>query len=401
MLQWRSAGACVTLSAEMPAIVILGGGVMGASVAYHLAARGARDILVIDRADGPGGGSTSRATGGFRAQYATAINVRLSLLSRQKLLRFREEIGGECGYEPVGYLWLASDAHEMGILAEARSVQHAEGLHEAVEVSVEDIARINPAVVLDGIAGGAFCATDGFIYPYGILEGYLSAAARLGVRIEWGVEALGLERDTGGSVNAVRTRTDTIPAGVVVNAAGAWAGDFACSCGVDEPVIPLRRQVARTVRTKALPWSMPMTIYCGDGFHLRVRDGRVLLLWPTPGVPGRPFDDSVDPVWVEQVTRMAHERLPVLRDVPVDLRCCWAGLYEMSPDKHAILGAAPGCANFFLVNGSSGHGVMHAPALGHLLAEIILDGRAGTIDTTPLRPGRFAENDLNPVSELL
>ncbi len=164
---------------------------------------------------------------------------------------------------------------------------------------------------------------------------------------------------------------------------------------------PLRRQVARTVRTKALPWSMPMTIYCGDGFHLRVRDGRVLLLWPTPGVPGHPFDDSVDPVWVEQVTRMAHERLPVLRDVPVDLNCCWAGLYEMSPDKHAILGAAPGCPNFFLVNGSSGHGVMHAPALGHLLAEIILDGKATTIDTTPLRPGRFAENDLNPVSELL
>jgi glycine/D-amino acid oxidase-like deaminating enzyme len=374
---------------------------MGASVAYHLAARGARDILVIDRADGPGGGSTSRATGGFRAQYATAINVRLSLLSRQKLLRFREEIGGECGYEPVGYLWLASNAHEMGILGEARSVQHAEGLHEAVEVSVEDIARINPAVVLEGIAGGAFCATDGFIHPRGILEGYLSAAARLGVRIEWGVEALGLERGVGGSVNAVRTRTGTIPAGIVVNAAGAWAGHFACSCGVDEPVTPLRRQVARTVRTKALPWSMPMTIYCGDGFHLRVRDGRVLLLWPTPGVPGHPFDDSVDPVWVEQVTRMAHERLPVLRDVPVDLKCCWAGLYEMSPDKHAILGAAPGCANFFLVNGSSGHGVMHAPALGHLLTEIILDGRATSIDTTPLRPGRFAENDLNPVSELL
>ena len=133
----------------MPAIVILGGGVMGASVAYHLAARGAREILLIDRADGPGGGSTSRATGGFRAQYATAINVRLSLLSRQKLLRFREEIGGECGYEPVGYLWLASNAREMGILAEARAVQHAAGLHEAVEVSVEDIARINPAVVLE------------------------------------------------------------------------------------------------------------------------------------------------------------------------------------------------------------------------------------------------------------
>jgi sarcosine oxidase subunit beta len=289
----------------------------------------------------------------------------------------------------------------MEILAEARAVQHAEGLHEAVEVSIDDILRLNPALVPDGIVGGAFCPTDGFIHPYGILEGYLSAAQRLGVRVEWGVEAIGLERNGGGCVSAVRTTTGSIPASIVVNAAGAWAGDFSCSCGVDEPVTPLRRQVARTVRTKALPASMPMTIYSGDGFHLRVRDGRVLLLWPTPGVPDRPFDDSVDPVWVEQVTRIAHERVPVLRDVPVDLKCCWAGLYEMSPDKHAILGAAPGCSNFFLVNGSSGHGVMHSPALGHLLAEIILDGRATTIDTMPLRPGRFAENDLNPVSELL
>ena len=374
---------------------------MGASVAYHLAARGARDLLVIDRAPGPGGGSTFRATGGFRAQYATAINVRLSLLAREKLLRFRDEIGGECGYEPAGYLWLASTARELQILDEARAVQHAEGLHEATAVAPDDIARLNPAVRLDGIVGGAFCPSDGFIHPMGILEGYLSGAARLGVRIEWGVEATGLVRDGRGHVTGVRTRNEIVPAGAVVNAAGAWAGDFARVCGMDEPVTPLRRQVARTVRTKALPASMPMTIFAGDGFHTRVRDGRVLLLLPTPGVPGRPFDDTLDARWVSEVTAVAHERLPVLREVGVDLGACWAGLYEMSPDKHAILGAAPGCANFFFVNGSSGHGVMHAPALGHLLAEIILDGRATTLDARPLRPERFAEGDLNPVSELL
>ncbi len=374
---------------------------MGASVAYHLAARGARDLLVIDRAAGPGGGSTFRATGGFRAQYATAINVRLSLLSREKLLRFRDEIGGECGYEPAGYLWLASTARELQILDEARAVQHAEGLHEATPVAPDDIARLNPALRLDGIVGGAFCPSDGFIHPMGILEGYLSGAARLGVRIEWGVEATGLVRDGRGHVTGVRTRNEIVPAGAVVNAAGAWAGDFARVCGMDEPVTPLRRQVARTVRTKALPASMPMTIFAGDGFHTRVRDGRVLLLLPTPGVPGRPFDDTLDARWVSEVTAVAHERLPVLREVGVDLGACWAGLYEMSPDKHAILGTAPGCANFFFVNGSSGHGVMHAPALGHLLAEIILDGRATTLDARPLRPERFAEGDLNPVSELL
>jgi sarcosine oxidase subunit beta len=385
----------------MPAIVILGGGVMGASVAYHLAARGARDILVIDRAGAPGGGSTSRATGGFRAQYATPINVRLSLLAREKLRRFGDEIGGECGYEPFGYLWLAMNARELAILDEAREMQRAEGLHEAQAVTPAEIAELNPALTLDGIVGGAFCPTDGFIHPLGILEGYLSAAARLGVHVEWGVEATSLQRAPGGRVTAVETTSGSIPAGVVVNAAGAWAGDFACSCGVDAPVVPLRRQVARTVRTHVLPASMPMTIFAGDGFHTRVRCGRVLLLWPTPGVPGHPFDDSLDANWISQVTAIAHARLPALRDVAVDVASSWAGLYEMSPDKHAILGAAPECENFYLVNGSSGHGVMHAPALGHLLAEIILDGKASTLDVHALRPERFRENDLNPVSELL
>ena len=158
--------------------------------------------------------------------------------------------------------------------------------------------------------------------------------------------------------------------------------------------------MAATEPTDVLPASMPMTIFTGDGFHFRVRDGRVLLLWPTPGA-GRPVRDAVDPGWVDAVTAKAHARVPALARVRVDRAASWAGLYEMSPDKHAILGVAPGCSNFYLINGSSGHGVMHAPALGHLLAEIILDGEATTLDTRPLRPSRFAENDWNPVSELL
>jgi sarcosine oxidase subunit beta len=165
--------------------------------------------------------------------------------------------------------------------------------------------------------------------------------------------------------------------------------------------MPLRRQAAATVPCDLLPETMPMTIFARDGFHLRVRDGRVLLLWPTPGVEGRPFDASVDPTWIRQVTSMAHRRVPVLRRAEVDPAACWAGLYEMSPDKHAILGAAPGCSNLFLANGSSGHGVMHSPALGQLLAEIMSDGTATSLDVRALRPTRFAEGDPNPVSGLL
>ena len=384
-----------------PAVVVLGAGVMGASVAYHLAGRGQTDVLLLDRAAGPGAGSTSRATGGFRAQYGTRINIRLSLLARQKLLRFRDEVGGDPGYVQAGYLWLASGERELTALAAARTLQHAEGLHEAVAVEPSDIARLNPAVNLDGLTGGAYCPTDGFIRPLGILEGYLRAAQRLGVQVAWDEEAIGLERDAGSRVAAVTTTRRRIPAGAVVNAAGAWAGAFASCCGLDLPVTPLRRQVALTEPTDRLPERMPMSIFTQDGFHLRVRDGRVLLLWPTAGVPDRPFDTPVDDDWIEAVVGKARARVPSLDGVAIDRSGSWAGLYEMSPDKHAIVGAAPGCSNLYLVNGSSGHGVMHAPALGHLLAEIILDGKATTIDTHALRPERFAEGDLNPVSDVL
>jgi sarcosine oxidase subunit beta len=187
----------------------------------------------------------------------------------------------------------------------------------------------------------------------------------------------------------------------VVNAAGAWAARVAAWAGIDLPVAPLRRQAATTTVCDLLPSGMPMTIWAGDGFHLRVRDGKVLLLQPTPGVPGAPFDTRVDPSWVEMVERTAHERVPSLRSAVIDRAGCWAGLYEISPDKHAILGPAPACPNLFFINGSSGHGVMHAPALGHLLAEIMSDGKAGTMDAAPLRFERFAEGALLPCSGVL
>jgi sarcosine oxidase subunit beta len=186
-----------------------------------------------------------------------------------------------------------------------------------------------------------------------------------------------------------------------VNAAGAWAAGVAAWAGVELPVVPLRRQAATTTACDLLPAAMPMTIWAGDGFHLRVRDGKVLLLQPSPGVPGAPFETTVDPGWIDAIERTAHARVPVLRRATIDRPACWAGLYEISPDKHAILGPAPDCPNLFFINGSSGHGVMHAPALGHLLAEIISDGEARTLDASPLRFERFAEGALLPCSGVL
>ena len=382
------------------AVVVIGGGVVGASVAFHLAVRGMRDVVVLERAPHAGAGSTGRATGGFRVQFATAINVRLSLLARERLRRFSAETGAECGDVAAGYLWVARDEAELASLRAALAVQRANGVEDAREVDARDVAALNPALRRDGIVGGTYCPSDGFIRPLQLLDGYRRAAERLGVRFVWDAGAVALERGSDGRIANVRTLRERIATQHVVNAAGAWAARVARHAGADLPVTPLRRQVAVTVPTDVLPPAMPMTIFAGDGFHLRVRDGRVLLLLPSPGA-NDPFDDAVDPAWIERVTRIARERVPALANVAVDRAACWAGLYEMSPDGHAIVGPAPGVPNLIFANGSSGHGVMHAPALGLLVAEIVLDGRATSLDITPLRPDRFDRAAQHAAGELL
>jgi sarcosine oxidase subunit beta len=381
-------------------VVIVGGGVVGASVAWHLAARGCRDVVVLERGAAPGQGSTGRATGGFRAQFGSEVNVRLSLLSREKLLRFPDELGVDPGYRPCGYLFLAEEERTLEVLRAARAVQHAAGLPEARPVTREEAREINPWVRMDGVAGGAFCPSDGFLRPLEILRGYTEGARRLGVRFAYGTPVLGLPTE-GARITAVRTPEGEIATERVVNAAGAWAAEVGRLAGVELPVVPLKRQAAATPPGVPLPEEMPMTIFAEDGFHLRVRDGRALLLRPAPPRAPDPFDTSVEEGWVKEITRATRARVPALAGVPVDRAHCWAGLYELSPDRYALLGRAPGVENLFLANGSSGHGVMHAPALGHLLAEILLDGGARTVDVRALRPERFREGEPNPAPVLL
>jgi sarcosine oxidase subunit beta len=368
--------------------VVIGGGVIGASCAYQLARAGLA-VTIVDRGAGPGAGSTGRATGGFRAQYATAINVRLSLLARAQLARFRADTGVDPGFAPVGYLWLATSEASLAELRAAHAVQRREGLHDAELVSVDDVPAINPHAALAGVIGGAWCPSDGVLRPLELLRGYLAAAAARGVDARWGEPVVELAR--GERITEVITARGRYPADVVVNAAGAWAGEVARLAGVALPVVPLRRQVAITAPTDALPETMAMTIW-DDGFHLRVRDGRALLLRPTPGDPADPYSDRVDPAWLDEIAALAPRRIPALQGVAIDRAASWGGLYEMSPDHHAILGWAPGCANLLLVNGSSGHGVMHAPALGLLAAELA-SGAQPSLEVRALRPERFAEGD--------
>lgn len=382
-----------------PDVLVVGAGVVGASAAWHLARRGRR-VTVVERASAVGAGSTGRATGGFRAQFGSEVNVRLSLLSREKLLRFEAETGVDPGYRQTGYLFLANTAAQLAELARAREVQRAAGFDGAREVDTAEAASLNPAVALDGVAGGVFCPTDGFLRPTEILRGYVEGARRHGARFVF--DARGLAFDVrGGRITSVRTHDEEFTPAAVVNAAGAWAAGVARRAGVELPVSPARRQVAITHPFDELPDEMPMTIFLDDGFHLRVRDGRVLLLLPADHESADPFDVSFDESWLDRVVCLAHERAPCLRGATIDRARCWAGLYEMSPDRHAILGPSVEVENLYLANGSSGHGVMHAPALGQLLAEMIVDGEARSVDVAPLRPSRFAEGRANVAPDLL
>lgn len=384
-------------------VVVIGAGVIGASVAYHLALRKIGKVVLLEAKERPGLGSTQYATGGYRAQFSTAINVRLSLLSREKLLAFREEIGIDPGYRPYGYLFLARRPDQLASLRKALEVQKRAGLADVVEVKRGDIAKLNPNVNTADILGGTFCPTDGFTQPLQIHEGYLRRALDLGVELFCGekVEEILLEGKETRRVRAVRTTTQTFETRNVINAAGPWAAEVAAKAEVALPVWPARRQVAITYPQDVLPDSMPMTIDVEDGFHFRVREGRVLLLWPTD-TPGRfAYDVSFYPGWLEGLLERAHHRVPTVRRLPIDRDACYCGLYEMSPDKHVLLGEAANTRGFYLVNGSSGHGVMHSPILGLLMAELIVDGEARSLDVRPLRPSRFLEGDPNPETGIL
>lgn len=394
------------MTGETADAVIVGAGVIGASVAWHLAERGCRDVVVVERADRPGEGSTGRATGGFRAQFGSEINVRLSLLAREKLLRFREETGVDPGYDPCGYLFLASEAEDLTALRRALAVQRAAGLAESYEVNREEIADLNPHIRLDGIHGGTFCPIDGFIQPLEILRGYLDGARRWGVRIRLGAECRKVRLDRGPAkgrprIASVETSQGTIATRLLVDAAGAWGAQVAALAGADLPVVPERRQVAVTHPFDTLPESMPMTIFLEDGFHLRVREGRVLLLWPRESRAADPFDTRFESSWLVGLMERAVRCVPCLSAAAIDGASCRAGLYEMSPDHHAILGESPDVEGLYFANGSSGHGVMHAPALGQLLAELVLDGAASSLDARALRPARFREGEPNEETGLL
>jgi sarcosine oxidase subunit beta len=376
--------------AERGDVVIIGAGVIGCSVAFHLARLGTRDVCVVERERLPGSGSTSKANGGIRAQFTTDANLRMSLRSMAILDELAAEIGEPPLYRKAGYLFLTGDPSRLRAMAAASEFQRARGVSVDL-LSAEGVRAMAPYV--DGpIVGGTFGPRDGFIDPGGLTNFFVREASRAGARYRYGAEVTALTRESAGDIR-VSTTVGAFTAPVVVNAAGPYARRVASMLGVDLPVEPVRRHLILTGPCRSLPPVIPMTIDADSGVLIRREGDRVLVAYSNPDEPTG-FNTEFDTNFPERIAEPLELRFPAVAAAGLDLRRSWAGLYEVTPDHHAVLGAVPGHPGFFLANGFSGHGVMHAPAAGEAIAECIVHGHAKSIDIAPLAFERFASGEL-------
>jgi sarcosine oxidase subunit beta len=275
-------------------------------------------------------------------------------------------------------------------MARAVAFQRERGV--SVELLGPDEVRARvPWAACESVAGGTFGARDGFIDPGALANFFLGAALRAGVRVRYSTEATGVAAEPGGFV--VDTAVGELRARVVVNAAGAWARPLAATAGVDLPVEPVRRHILITGPCPELPRLIPMTIDADSGVLVRREGDRVLIAYSNPDEPAG-YNLAFDPDFVERIVEPVERRFPVVAAAGIDVSRSWAGLYEVTPDHHAVIGEAPGRPGFVLVNGFSGHGVMHAPAAGRCVAELVTRGRSESVDIAALAPDRFARGAL-------
>lgn len=431
---------------ETADVVIIGSGIVGSSVAYHLTEQGCANVLVIEREAHQGKGSTGKSMGGVRAQFATDVNIQMSRYSIDFFSRFDEVVGHPADYRAHGYLFCATNERQLDYLKTNRARQLALGVKNVELVSREDILKFVPQLRADDIIAGTFCSTDGFVDPHSVMMGFMLKARERGVRLWLDTQVTGIATETlttgtvntgtaitgtagvspanrtkgasfndsdplfkrraGGTpavpgitdrverrVTGVRTSRGFVSTDIVVNAAGPWAAQVASMAGADLPVEPLRRQLVPTEPFSELPQRFPMVIDMSTGFHFRREGKGILLAWNDPEETVG-FKTDFDPKFVEKILTRAADRVPCLVDAEVNPRRAWAGLYEMTPDHHAIIGPAPNVAGLYFVNGFSGHGVMHSPASGRIAADLILKGNSDLIDTRTLGVERFSEGRL-------
>jgi sarcosine oxidase subunit beta len=369
-------------------VVLIGGGIVGSSIAYHLTAAGCKNVLVIERESAQGKGSTGKSMGGVRAQFSTPVNIQMSLYSIPFYASFEERLGHPCDYRPQGYLFCATHEKHMAFLRTNYEKQVAMGLRDARIISGDEIRQLFPQLRGDDIVGGSFCSSDGFVDPYSAMVGLMTWAGDHGASLWKSASVTGIRRKDGSF--EVATTRDTVSTPTVVNCAGAWAASIAEMVGIDLPVEPLRRMLVPTEPFDRFPRTAPMIIDMSTGFHFRPEGRGFLLAWNDPDETTG-YKTDFDPSFVEKILIRAADRVPVFENVAVNPKRACAGLYEMTPDHHPILGESPDVPGFFFANGFSGHGVMHSPATGKILSDLILTGETDLIDASLLNFSRFAE----------
>lgn len=371
-------------------VAVVGGGVIGLSVARELRLAGVDRVVVLEREASVGQGSSSRANGGVRAQFTTRANVEFSAFSIAELERL-DAATGLLGFHQTGYLLLCgTEAGEQGLRA-AFELQRSLGVDTAWLTPAEALERV-PFVRPQGLRAATFHARDGFLDPHGVVAALRAEAERLAVEVRTGTEVTAIEPAPGGL--DLRAGDRALRAGFVVNAAGPAAGRVAALAGSDLPVAPVRRNLAYVREPDGPGELIPMCVDLDTGVLMRREaSGGFVVAWSDPSDPSS-WETTVDPRFLEQLAQRVGNRFPLLEELPLDPRQCWAGLYPETPDHHAVVGPAPEAPALLHCAGFGGHGVMHAPAAGRAVAELVTLGGCRTFDLHPLRPARFAEGDL-------
>jgi len=363
--------------------VVIGGGVVGCSIAYHLARRGVHDVVVLER-ETVGSGTTSKAAGGIRAMWPEETEIRFSLESIRVFERFAEEFGVDPGYKKIGYLFLISDEREIHGFQSRVALWRSHGVDVRI-VSPRDAQAIVPALRIDDLVAGVWSPGDGMAGPAEVTNGYARQARALGVRIVENVQVTAIDRE-GDRVRAVGTTAGEVATPLAINAAGPVAARIGRMAGVDLPVHPRRRHIFFTAPFPEIPGPIPLTTDLATGLYFRKEMEQLLLSAGDVVDIGDDFDVPMDWGMMEQAVAKAVHRIPIVERARI--AGGWAGLRPLTPDDHAIIGPAPGVEGFFLAVGFGGHGFQHSPATGHYVAEWIVEGKP-SLDLSVFDPSRF------------
>lgn len=372
-------------------IVIIGGGVMGASTAYHLAMRGQKNIVLLEKDEFFGQEATGKCAGGVRFQFSTEINVRLSLASLPMLDRFKEETGQEINFRKCGYLFVLTKPEDVKTFRHSLEMQQGLGVHTEW-LSADEVRQRLPLMHFEDALAGSYNAGDGLVDPNSVVMGYINGAQRLGVQCLSRVEVTGIQVEAG-RIAAIETNQGRLSTRSVVNAAGPWAGVVGGMAGVEIPIIALRRQIMTTTPLPEVPADFPFVLDFAQSLYFHREGEGILTGMSNPNEkPG--FDQNIDENFEMVNLEVAIARMPCLEKA--GLVSHWAGLYEVTPDAHPIFGGSP-VQGFTIVAGYSGHGFMHGPVAGKLMTEFILDGKFKTVDVSMLDLARFKEG--RPIRE--